>query len=166
VLRPCATSRTVPGLNLGGVGCRDFSRGYRQNHVPWSQPSLHKWVPGISPGVKAAGAGGWWPTTLVVPNVKYYRALTFLPRPLRPSRRPVVGDLYLYLFTHYTVAVLHVCIFVLDSSVVVTEKEMAGWKILLVLAKCTLLGCYAVSTGNLLPTFRDNLSVPSSRWDR
>ena len=28
---------------------------------------------------------------------------------------------------------------------------------------CVLLGCYAASTGNLLPTFRDNLSVPSSR---
>ena len=28
--------------------------------------------------------------------------------------------------------------------------------------KCALLGYYAVSSGNLLPTFRDNLSVPSS----
>jgi hypothetical protein len=27
---------------------------------------------------------------------------------------------------------------------------------------CTLLGCYAASSGNFLPTFRDNLSVPSS----
>jgi hypothetical protein len=26
-----------------------------------------------------------------------------------------------------------------------------------------LLGCYAASTGNPLPTFRDNLSVPSSK---
>jgi hypothetical protein len=38
---------------------------------------------------------------------------------------------------------------------------------------CALLGCYAERSGNLLPTFRDNLLVPSSgvknlgscRWD-
>ena len=28
---------------------------------------------------------------------------------------------------------------------------------------CVLLGYYAASSGNFLPTFRDNLSVPSSR---
>jgi len=28
---------------------------------------------------------------------------------------------------------------------------------------CVLLGCYAASSGNFLPMFRDNLSVPSSR---
>jgi len=27
---------------------------------------------------------------------------------------------------------------------------------------CSLLGCYAANSGNALPTFRDNLSVPSS----
>jgi len=27
---------------------------------------------------------------------------------------------------------------------------------------CALLGCYTASSGNLLPTFRDNLSGPSS----
>jgi hypothetical protein len=27
---------------------------------------------------------------------------------------------------------------------------------------CALLGCYVASSGNFLPTFRDNLSVPSS----
>ena len=41
-LRHCATSRAVPGSNPGGVGHRDFSRGYRQNHVPWGQLSLKK----------------------------------------------------------------------------------------------------------------------------
>ena len=35
-LRHCATSRSNPD----GVGHRDFSRGYRQNHVPWGQLSL------------------------------------------------------------------------------------------------------------------------------
>ena len=28
---------------------------------------------------------------------------------------------------------------------------------------CALLGCYAVSSGNSVPTFRDNLSFPPSR---
>jgi hypothetical protein len=28
---------------------------------------------------------------------------------------------------------------------------------------CALLGCYAASSGNPLPTSRDNVSVPSSR---
>jgi hypothetical protein len=28
---------------------------------------------------------------------------------------------------------------------------------------CALLGCYAALTGNYVPTFQDNLSVPSSR---
>jgi hypothetical protein len=57
----------------------DFFRGsFRQNHVPWSRLSLWKWVPGISPGVKAAGAFGWQPTTLVVPKVEKIRDL-YLP---------------------------------------------------------------------------------------
>jgi hypothetical protein len=28
---------------------------------------------------------------------------------------------------------------------------------------CALLGCYAASSGNFLPTFRNNLSVPSAK---
>jgi hypothetical protein len=65
-----ATSRTVPGSIPGGVTGNFFRGSFRQNHVPWGRLSLWKWVPGISPGVKAAGAYGWWPTTLVVPNVE------------------------------------------------------------------------------------------------
>jgi len=45
-----------------------FSLVPRQNHVPWGRLSLWKWVSGISPGVKVAGAFGWRPTTLVVPK--------------------------------------------------------------------------------------------------
>jgi len=30
---------------------------------------------------------------------------------------------------------------------------------------CALLGYYAASSGNCLPTFRDNLSVPSSGYE-
>jgi hypothetical protein len=48
-----------------------------------------KWVPGISPGVKAAGAYGWRPSTLVVPNVKKIRGLN-LPETLRLLPLPSV----------------------------------------------------------------------------
>jgi hypothetical protein len=65
----CATSRTVPGSIPGGV-TGDFFRGsFWKNHVSWGRLSLWKWVPRISPGVKAAGAFGWRPTTLIVPKV-------------------------------------------------------------------------------------------------
>jgi len=71
----CATSRTVPESIPGGV-TGDIFRGFtRRNHVPWGRLSPWKWVPGISPGVKAAGAYGWRPTTLVVLNVKKIRGL-------------------------------------------------------------------------------------------
>ena len=72
----CATSRTVPGSIPSGVTGSFFFRGsLRRNHVPWGRLSLWKWVLGISPGVKAAGAYGWRHTTLVVPNVKKIRGL-------------------------------------------------------------------------------------------
>ena len=54
----------------GGVTGDFFCGSPRRNHVPWGRHSLWKWVPGISPGVKAAGAYGWRPIVLVVPNVK------------------------------------------------------------------------------------------------
>jgi len=48
-------------------------------------------------------------------------------------------------------------------------NESPGWKIVewIELKKvywfCALLGCYSSNSGNSLPAFRDNLSVPSSR---
>ena len=78
-------SRTVPGSIPGGV-TGDFFRGsFRQNHVPWGRLSLWKWVPGISPGVKAPGAYGWRPTTLVVPNVEMIRGLNLPGTPRATS---------------------------------------------------------------------------------
>ena len=80
------TSQTVPGSIPGGVTGDFFSRGFfRQNHVPWGWLSLWKWVPGISLGVKAAGAFGWRPTTLVVPNVVMIRGLNLPGTPRATS---------------------------------------------------------------------------------
>jgi len=58
------------------------------------------------------------------------------------------------------------------SDSVSTEKSKAGIQLEVqgisredfhreVCENCALLGYYATSSGNLLPTFRDNLSVPS-----
>jgi hypothetical protein len=63
-----------------------FFRGsFRQNHVPWGRLSLWKWVPGISPGVKAAGAFGWRPATLVVLKVEKIRGLNLPGTPRATS---------------------------------------------------------------------------------
>jgi len=81
----CATSRTVPGSIPGGV-TGDFFRGSpRRNRVPWGRLSPWKWVPRISPGVKAAGAYGWRPTTLVMPNAKKIRGLNLPETPWATS---------------------------------------------------------------------------------
>ena len=84
-LRRCATSRTVPGSIPGGVTWDFFRGSFRQNHVPWGRLSLWKWVPGISPGVKAAGAFGWRPTTLVVPKFDNIRGLNLPGTPWATS---------------------------------------------------------------------------------
>ena len=88
-LRRCATSRTVPGSIPSGVTEDSFRGSFRQKHVPWGRLSLWKWVPGISPGVKAAGAYGWRPTTLVVPNIEMIRGLNLpgTPRATSACRR-------------------------------------------------------------------------------
>ena len=72
-------------------GC--FPWVFRQNHVPWGRLSFWKWVPGIYPGVKAAGAYGWRPTTLVVLKREDNPEALIYPEPPEPPR-PVAGDLY------------------------------------------------------------------------
>jgi hypothetical protein len=74
-LRHCATSRTVSGLIPGGVTWYFFRGSPRRNREPWGRVSPWKWLPGISPGVKAAGAYGWRPTAFVVLKVKKIRGL-------------------------------------------------------------------------------------------
>ena len=77
--------RTVPGSIPGGVTLDFFRGSFRQNHVPWGRLSLWKWVPGIALGVKAAGAFGWRPTTLVVPKVVMIRDLNLPGTPRATS---------------------------------------------------------------------------------
>jgi hypothetical protein len=85
----CSTCRTVQGSIPGGVTWDYFRGSFRQIHVPWGRLSLWKWVPGISPGVKATGTFGWRPTTLVVPKVEKIRVLTYT-EPVGPPR-PLAG---------------------------------------------------------------------------
>jgi len=80
--------RTVPGSIPGGVIWDYFRGSFRQNHVQWGRLSLWKWVPGISPGEKAAGVFGWRPTTLVVvPKVEKIRGLNLPGNPRAISDR-------------------------------------------------------------------------------
>ena len=83
-LRRCATSRTVQGSIPGGVTWDFFRGSFQQNPVPWGWLSFWKWVPGLSPGIKAAGAFGWRPT-LVVPKVEKIRGLTLPGTPRATS---------------------------------------------------------------------------------
>jgi hypothetical protein len=73
------------GVHLSSWILSTFYCLSRQNHVPWGWFSLWKWVPGISPGGKAASAYGWRPTTLVVLNVKKIRGLNLPGTPWATS---------------------------------------------------------------------------------
>jgi hypothetical protein len=100
-LRRCATSRTVLGSIPGGV-TSDFFRGsFRQSHVSWGRLSLWKWVPGISPGVKAAGAFGWRSTTLVVTKVENMRGLNLPGTPRGTSACRGIALLYFLSFLNF-----------------------------------------------------------------
>ena len=54
--------------------------------------------------------------------------------------------------------------FGISLAVIITLKTLQGkyGLILTMLENCIILGYYKVSRGNSLPTFRDNLLVPSS----
>jgi hypothetical protein len=44
------------------------------------------------------------------------------------------------------------------------ENDLNVLKSSNILENCALVGYYAASSGNSLPTFRDNVSVPSSKF--
>ena len=78
----------IPVASVTGI----FLVNTDRTMCPGVNSGSKKWVP---LGVKAAGAWGWRPTTLAVPNVKKSGALTY-PDPLGPSRRPVVGETFTF----------------------------------------------------------------------
>jgi hypothetical protein len=86
-LRHCATNRTVSGSIPGGVRLGIFSVATDGTMCPGVDSASKNEHQGIPLGLKAAGAWGWRPTTLVVPNVKKIRGLNL---PLRP----VVGVIF------------------------------------------------------------------------
>jgi len=106
----CATSRTVQGSIPGGVTGNLFRGFLRQNHVPWGRLNLWKWVPGISPGVKTAGAFGWRPTTLVAPKRQEIQGLNLPGTPWANSacRGRPLPLLYDYHFKLWTAIALSV----------------------------------------------------------
>ena len=83
----------IPVASVTGIFLMDTDR----TMCPGVNSASKKWVSGIPLGVKAAGAWGWRPTTLVVPSAKKSGALTY-PDPLGPSRRPVVGETFTFTF--------------------------------------------------------------------
>ena len=100
---PVGRSRDrIPVASVTGICLVDTDR----TMCPGVNSASKKCVPGIPLGVKATGAWGWRPTTLVVPNVKKSGALTYLD-PLGPSRRPVVVEtftlyIYIYIYVNYS----------------------------------------------------------------
>ena len=89
--------RYDPGIDSGWCHWAFLFRGSpRWNHVPWGRLNPWKWVPRISPGVKAAGAYGWRPTILVVPNVEMIRSLNLPGTPRATSACRGTPLLYFY----------------------------------------------------------------------
>ena len=128
------TSRTVPGSIPGGVTGDFFFRGsFRQNHVPWGRLSLWKWVPEISPVVKAAGAYDWRPTTLVVPNVEMICGLNLLGTPratsaCRGTPLPFISIITFFIFLVFcksdvSVSVLFIVVSLTNHCLLQREKS-------------------------------------------
>jgi hypothetical protein len=84
VLCHCATSRKVSGSIPGGVTLGIFSVATDGTICPGVDSASKNEYQGFPLGVKAAGAWGWRPTTLVVPNVKKIRGLNLPGKPLGP----------------------------------------------------------------------------------
>jgi len=99
--------RTVPGSIPGGVTWDFFCGSFRQNHMPWGRLSLWKWVPRISPGVKAAGAFGWWPTTLVVLKVEKIQGLNLPGTPTATSACCRIPLLFTYFYIPWLYVLLY-----------------------------------------------------------
>jgi hypothetical protein len=80
----CATSRTVSASIPGGIILENFSVATEGTMCPGVDSASKNEYQEVPLGVKAAGAWGWWPTTLVVTNVKKIRGLNLPGTPLGP----------------------------------------------------------------------------------
>ena len=88
-LRHCATSRTVPGSNLSGVGRWDFSRGYLGSTQPLKMSTLDfSW----GKGSRCVRLMTYHPCSA---ECQVFRGLNLPGPPWATSAFP--GDLYLYL---------------------------------------------------------------------
>ena len=109
-----------------------------------------------------------------------------VPQPTAPPRAPNTWSAeynYMFIFLQFFCPFPCFCIFVMFEwsnslkpwfALLWTQNvthlyclglsAISGYR-LEVTENCPLLGYYAVSSGNFLPTFRDNLSVPSSGFN-
>jgi hypothetical protein len=97
-LRHCSSCRTVLGSIPGGVTLGNFSVATEGTMCRGVDSASKNEYQGFPLGMKAAGAWGWRPTTLVVPNVKKIRGLNLPGTPLGPCglylyQQSVVGSL-------------------------------------------------------------------------
>ena len=94
-----------------------------QNHVPWGRLSLWKWVPGISPGIKAAGAFSWRPTTIVVPKRQEIRGLN---RPGTPWATSACSGRLLLTLPLYIISLLMKCetVGMVQNNLIVSFKTL------------------------------------------
>ena len=93
--------------------------------MSWGRLSLWKWVPGISSGVKAAGAFGWRPTTLVVPKVEKIRGLNLPGTPRATSACRGIPSL---LILHWVTTQKNAVLFLFVACFTVSTSGTVGLK--------------------------------------
>jgi hypothetical protein len=124
--------------------------GPTQPHVVCTRDSF--------PGVKASGEWSWLLSSIyVVPRLRNSHY------PCLPSWR-IQGQHYLYATLKIKWEII--MFFNVDHLFhpnIISHRNLSTLMQLSHIDICGLLGYYAVSCGNCSPTFRDNVSVPSSR---
>jgi hypothetical protein len=132
-----------------------------KNHVPWGQLSFWKWVPGISPWVKAAGAFGWRPTIFVVLKVEKIRGLNLPGTPRATSACRGVPLLYItWQFRSTNMGVYQPQPTNWKCSVFVTKRasvETVVYRVNVLDTKISLLARNCICVMSLCPEDKNNL---------